>query len=70
MVYIISWKVNNMKNTGNSDSRHEIVERYCPKCNENVILKRISGLNTTYKCMNFEKCKELKDEFCTYGSKR
>lgn len=56
-----------MKETKNTAHRYDVVERYCPKCNENVILQRIHGLNTTYKCMNYECCKEEKGDFCADG---
>jgi ssDNA-binding Zn-finger/Zn-ribbon topoisomerase 1 len=56
-----------MKTVNNPTSRYDIVERYCPKCNENVIFQRIHGLNTTYKCTNFEKCKEKKCDFSADG---
>lgn len=58
-----------MRTAKNYETRRDIVERYCPKCNENVILQRIHGMNTTYKCMNFENCNENKDDFCTCGKK-
>lgn len=45
-------------------NRYDIVERYCPKCKENVVMRRVHGTKTVLKCMNYENCKEQKDSFC------
>ena len=42
----------------------DVVERYCPKCKENVIMRRTFGVNTTFECMNIRDCREEKDGFC------
>ncbi|MBE6582904.1 MAG: hypothetical protein E7648_06550 [Ruminococcaceae bacterium] len=50
----------NKKETG----RYEVVERYCPKCGENVIMRKTFGKNPALKCMNYENCEQSKDSFC------
>ena len=44
--------------------RYEVVERYCPKCRENVIMRKTFGKNAALKCMNYENCEHSKDLFC------
>lgn len=51
---------NNEKNQVRSD----IIERYCPKRGENVVMRRTFGVNTTMSCMNYDKCDKEKDAFC------
>ncbi len=46
------------------ECRYEVVERYCPKCGENVVMRKTYGKNAALKCMNFENCRESKDSFC------
>ncbi len=53
-----------MNESKNEVTRYEIVERYCPKCGDNVIMRRTFGKTPTFKCMNYEKCRENKDKFC------
>ncbi len=48
----------------NDSCRYEVVERYCPKCGENVIMRKTYGKNPGLKCLNFDNCRESKDSFC------
>ena len=53
-----------MKKINHEETRYEVVERYCPRCGENVAMKRNFGNNRSFQCMNYETCKENKDGFC------
>lgn len=48
----------------NDSCRYEVVERYCPKCEKNVIMRKTYGKNPALKCLNFDNCRERKDSFC------
>lgn len=56
-----------MKEKTDITQRSDIVERYCPKCGQNVVMMRIHGVNTTLKCMNYADCKEKKDSLCAHS---
>ena len=47
-----------------NNSRFEIVERYCPKCGENVIMRRFLGVKNKLMCVNYDSCVHQKDKFC------
>ncbi len=53
-----------MEKNKKNDARYDVIERYCPKCGENVIMRRTYGLKTELKCMNYENCTHSKDDFC------
>ena len=55
-----------MKENANNGQRCEIVERYCPSCNRNVVMMRTHGINTTLKCMNYADCRVKKDGPCAH----
>jgi predicted RNA-binding Zn-ribbon protein involved in translation (DUF1610 family) len=57
-----------MKENKKETGRYEVVERYCPRCGENVIMRKTFGKNAALKCMNFEKCEQIKDSFCGESS--
>ena len=57
-----------MKENKKETGRYEVVERYCPRCGENVIMRKTFGKNAALKCMNVEKCEQIKDSFCGEGS--
>ena len=56
-----------MSETKNELTRYEVVERYCPKCRENVVMRRTFGKTPSFQCMNYDKCVENKDGFCNEG---
>ncbi len=57
-----------MSEKKNDTCRYEVVERYCPRCEENVIMRKTFGKNAGLKCMNYEKCDKSKDAFCGDGA--
>ena len=57
-----------MNEKNNDACRYEVVERYCPRCEENVIMRKIFGNKPALKCMNYDKCTEIKDGFCKESS--
>ena len=44
--------------------RHEVIQRYCPKCGDNVIMLRTYGEISRLQCMSYDLCDCHKDEFC------
>ena len=44
--------------------RHEVIQRYCPRHGENVVMLRTFGEVTRLQCMNFDLCNCEKDTFC------
>lgn len=53
-----------MNENRSCDCRYEVIERYCPRCEENVIMRKTFGKNAGVKCMNYENCAQTKDSFC------
>ena len=53
-----------MSETKREVTRYEVVERYCPKCGKNVVMRRMFGKTPSFICMNYENCRENKDSFC------
>ena len=48
----------------NANIRHEVIQRYCPKRGENVIMLRTFGEVNRLQCMNYDLCDSQKDSFC------
>ena len=46
------------------DVRQEVVQRYCPKHGENVVMLRSVGETRQFECLNYERCDLPKDSFC------
>ncbi len=44
--------------------RHEVIQRYCPRRGENVVMLRTFGEVTRLQCMNYDLCDCDKDDFC------
>jgi hypothetical protein len=44
--------------------RHEVIQRYCPRHGDNVIMLRTFGESPRLQCMNFDLCDCDKDAFC------
>ena len=44
--------------------RHDVIQRYCPKCGENVVMLRTFGETCRLQCMSFDTCGKQKDPFC------
>ncbi len=43
---------------------HEVIQRYCPKRGENVVMLRTFGEVNRLQCMNYDLCDSKKDHFC------
>ena len=57
-----------MRNKNSSErGRRDVIERYCPKQGENVIMLRSYGENGTLTCTHYEACNKEKDMFCGKG---
>ncbi len=50
--------------TKNANIRHEVIQRYCPKRGENVVMLRTYGEVNRLQCMNYDLCDSQKDSFC------
>ncbi len=44
--------------------RHEVIQRYCPQCGDNVIMLRTYGEVPRLQCMSYDLCDRSKTEFC------
>ncbi len=52
------------KKKQNANIRHEVIQRYCPKRGENVVMLRTYGEVNRLQCMNYDLCDSQKDGFC------
>ena len=54
-----------MRNKGQDDTvRHDVIQRYCPRRSENVIMLRTYGETPRLQCMNYDLCDCEKDTLC------
>lgn len=60
--------VMNKKNE-NYPPRRDVLQRYCPKRGENVIMLRTYGETPTLQCFGYENCQYEKDDFCRGGDR-
>lgn len=42
----------------------DVIQRYCPKRGENVIMLRTYGKNAHLQCISYDTCEREKDAFC------
>lgn len=46
----------------------DVIERYCPKRKENVIMLRTYGKTPHLRCLSYDTCEMEKDAFCGEGA--
>ena len=51
------------KKSGREEHR-DVIQRYCPRRGENVIMLRSVGENNRLECMSYDSCQLRKDKFC------
>lgn len=48
----------------------DVIERYCPKRGENVIMLRTYGKSPRLRCVSYDTCEMEKDSFCGSGASK
>ena len=48
----------------NGTVQHDVIQRYCPKRGENVVMLRTFGETPRLQCMGYDNCDLQKDPFC------
>ena len=53
----------------NYPPHRDVIQRYCPKRGENVIMLRTYGETPSLRCCGYESCRYDKDDFCRGGER-
>ncbi len=48
----------------NGTVQHDVIQRYCPKRGDNVVMLRTFGETPRLQCMGYDNCDLPKDPFC------
>ena len=55
------------ENNRNRNENRDIIERYCPRRGENVVMTRTCGEHPHTECMDYSSCPYEKDRLCGRG---
>ena len=53
-----------IENVREHTENREVIQRYCPRKGENVVMIRIIGTDRRPKCMNYDTCPVRTDGIC------